>query len=231
MKEVDIDKKEFVINGDTIVCKGESLEYSISTNETALWSNGIIGSKASFSFNNDTIIKAIVTNQFGCEYEQVKSITVADLPEKPVIERTGNELFVNNVSGHFEWYRNGLLYSVGLNYIFTNLEGEYTVKVSDNNGCESISDGFYFIITSTQDLSSNVGWTVYPNPALNIIRINPNINFLDSYLIKLSSTDGRRWPVYINSDYLEVSHLPNGYYLLSISDQFNAITLPFIKMN
>ena len=40
-KQVEIDKKDFLINGDTIVCKGKVAEFTVSTGETARWSNGV----------------------------------------------------------------------------------------------------------------------------------------------------------------------------------------------
>lgn len=143
-KVVDIDKKVFGINGDSLICKGKAAEFTISTNESARWSNGTTGVKASFTIIRDTIIKAIVTNKYGCEFEQIKIIKAADLPVKPIIVRFGNTLSVNNVSGHFEWYRNNQLFSVGLPSINTTLEGNYTVKVINAKSCESVSDVFVF---------------------------------------------------------------------------------------
>lgn len=143
-KEIDLDKKDFVINGDTIVCKGKSAEFTISTGETARWSNGVNGIKASYTITNDIIIKAIVTNKYGCEFEKTRSIKAVDLPTKPVIVRNGNTLSVSNVTGNFEWFRNNQLFSIGSSSINPTLEGIYTVKVININRCENISDPFNF---------------------------------------------------------------------------------------
>jgi hypothetical protein len=171
-KEVDIDKKEYKINGDSVVCKGKVVEYSISTNETARWSNGTNGAKASYTITRDTIIKAIVTNKYGCEHEQVRSIKAADLPVKPIITRNGNTLSVTNVTGNFEWYRNNQLFSVGLASINTTLEGNYIVKVINANGCENISDAFDFQSGSG---STPPPWTKLPTGQNHTIIVPVNV--------------------------------------------------------
>lgn len=143
-KQIDLEKKDFVINGDTIVCKSKVAEFTVSTGETARWSNGVNGIKASYTITNDIIIKAIVTNKYGCEFEKTISVKAVDLPTKPVIVRNGNTLSVSNVTGNFEWFRNNQLYSVGSSSINPTLEGIYTVKVININRCENISDPFNF---------------------------------------------------------------------------------------
>ncbi|MBK8854316.1 MAG: hypothetical protein IPN10_09485 [Saprospiraceae bacterium] len=73
-KEIDLDKKDFQINGDTKVCKGKATEFMISTGDVARWSNGVIDIKASYTITSDTVIKAIVTNKYGCEFERTKFV-------------------------------------------------------------------------------------------------------------------------------------------------------------
>lgn len=141
-KLVHLDNKTFQITGDTVVCKEEYSVFSISTNESAQWSNGIKGVSSSYLITSDTVIRAVVTNKYGCEFEKELKVKAVDLPIKPIILKNGDSLKVSNVSGHFEWYRDNLLFSVGLPFIITNLKGIYTVKVFNQAGCENISDGF-----------------------------------------------------------------------------------------
>lgn len=180
-KQIDIDKKLYKINGDSIVCKGKLVEYIISTNETAKWSNGVIAAKTSFIITGDTTIKAVVTNKYGCEYEQVKSIKAVDLPVKPIIIRNGNNLSVSNVTGNFEWYRNNQLFAVGLSSINTTLEGNYTAKVINANGCENISDPFNFVLSlnlsvnpSTLSVNASAGNTSFTITSNTNWSINTN---------------------------------------------------------
>jgi hypothetical protein len=163
-KRVDLNKKDFIIVGSDTVCKGIASEYSVSTNEAALWSNGVFGVKTTLTITKDTIIKAIITNKYGCEYVQSIRVEAAELPLKPVIERFGDSLIVKNVTGQFEWYRNGQLFSVGLSFIRTDLGGTYTVKVKNTFGCENISDPY--ILSGNAEINTLIdNLLIFPNPA------------------------------------------------------------------
>jgi hypothetical protein len=212
-KEVDIDKKEFSINGDSIVCKGKTVEYAISSNETARWSNGTNGVKASYTITRDTVIKAVITNKYDCDYEQTFSIKAADIPVKPVIQRSGDSLIVYNVSGHFEWYRNGQLFSVGLNFIRTSLTGDYTVRVTDTNGCDNTSDVFPFVITSTESsLGSDLN--IFPNPTSGFLNIQYTGSKIEDFKFSLFASDGKEYPVSLDGFKIDISGYPNGVYHL-----------------
>lgn len=229
-KQIAIDKKDFVIVGSDIVCKGKSTEYIVSTNETALWSNGVIGVKTTFTITKDTIIKAVITNKYGCEYSQSIRVKAAELPLKPVIERFGDSLIVKNITGQFEWYRNGQLFSVGLNLIRTSIEGIYSVKITDGNGCENISDGFNFIISTTKEISTRI-YELYPNPSVDKVWIKSNLNLLKDSSIKLFGIDGKELQIDYNDEYINISHLPNGYYIILIRNNYSNVSLPFIKVD
>lgn len=227
-KQLDLDKKDFEIVGSDLVCKGKVAEFSVSIGETAKWSNGINAIKAAYTITKDTLIRAIVTNKYGCDFEITKSIKVADLPTKPIIQRFGDSLIVNNVVGNFEWYRNGLLFNVGLKFIRTSLEGDYTVKVIDENGCENISDVFKFIISSTDNLA-NGKFLFYPNPAQDKIWFKPSLDVSKEFHLKVYSVDGRIVPVHYNGEYLDISTFATGFYVIELADKNNSVSFQFIK--
>lgn len=229
-KQVDIDKRDFLIVGSDIVCTGKTAEYSVSSNETALWNNGVFGVKTTFTITKDTIIKAVITNKYGCEFGQSIKVKAAELPLKPIIERFGDSLIVKNVTGQFEWYRNGQLFSVGLNLIRTSIEGIYSVKITDGNGCENISDGFNFIISTTKEISTRI-YELYPNPSVDKVWIKSNLNLLKDSSIKLFGIDGKELQIDYNDEYINISHLPNGYYIILIRNNYSNVSLPFIKVD
>lgn len=212
-KEIDIDEKEFVIQGDTLACKGDVIEFNISINESARWSNGLFGNRASYTITKDTVIKATITNRYGCDYEEIKNITVVEPPIKPVIERFGDSLIVNNVSGDFEWFRNGQLFSVGLNYIRTSLAGDYTVRVTDNNGCNNTSDVFPFVITSAES-SPSPQINIFPNPTSALINIHYTGSDFEDLKFSLFASDGKEYPVSLDGCKINISGYPNGVYHL-----------------
>lgn len=225
-KEIKTEKIIFKILGDSLVCKGTTVAYKTSTNEAASWSNGITSNSIQLTVLQDTEIKAAIKNEDGCEFEQTKVIKVLPLPDKPIINRTGDSLIVANVTGNFEWYRNGQIFNVGLNYIRTSLEGNYTVKVINNDGCENESD--VFLLTSTNEAENN-SVIIYPNPASDKIWIKPSLNLLNASSIRVFSIDGRNYPVFYNGENLDVSHLRNGYYIMVLTDKTKTSNYSFVK--
>ncbi|MCC6448845.1 MAG: T9SS type A sorting domain-containing protein [Chitinophagaceae bacterium] len=214
VKEIKADEKIFTIEGVDKVCKGEAFEWHISTNESAAWNNGTIGVKSVYTIVRDTLIKAVLKNEQDCEYVQTKFVQVLDLPQKPVIERKGDSLIVLNVTGQFEWYRDGQLFSIGLNYIRPDLEGQYTVKVKNAEGCENVSDGFQFIITSNNDLTLDK-ITLYPNPTSGFIQIVSSRLLSVEYKWSIFSSEGKKHSVLINNNKIDISMFSNGIYFLN----------------
>lgn len=224
-KQIDIDKRDFVIVGSDIVCKGKSVEYIVSSNEMALWSNGFFGAKTIFTITKDTIINAVITNKYGCEYGQSIRVKAAELPLKPVIERFGDSLIVRNVTGQFEWYRNGQLFSVGLAFIRTDLGGTYSVKVKNTFGCENISDPY--VLSGNAEINTLIdNLLVFPNPANGYIFFE-SIEIVQC--IQIYNFNGRMVKSFnninMNSGMLNLEELNSGLFFL----KFKTINGLFIE--
>jgi hypothetical protein len=74
------------------------------------------------------------------------------------------------------------------------------------------------------------GFLLYPNPAKKYINIALEMGFLGNYSIytitgQLIQSD----PLLDSATLLDISHLPNGMYLIRISGQGKITTLKFIK--
>ncbi|MCC6816926.1 MAG: T9SS type A sorting domain-containing protein [Saprospiraceae bacterium] len=224
-KELDIDKKDYTISGDSIACKGKDIEYIISTNESAIWNNGVNGNKSKFTIIGDTLIKAIVTNKFGCQFEKVKDVKAVDLPPKPVITKLGDSLIVLNVNGEFEWYRNGTLFSVGLNFIRTSLNGSYTAKIINQFDCANLSDPYLLTVTEESEQRSIVA---FPNPTSGILYIDSKLSDNMSFL--LFSLDGKRYDLKLLKNSLDISRFPNGVYILIVQSSNSRFQMKVMKI-
>ncbi len=228
-KEYKIEPKDFTIEGSHEVCKGEITILTTSNDESAQWSNGESNSSIAILINSDSIITATLLNSYGCTFTQDFNITALDLPAKPIIERHGDSLIVYNVTGEFTWYKNNVIFSAGSNYVRTNQLGSFTVSVTNNDGCSSISAPF--LITSTVDVKLSK-LQIYPNPAHDFIQII-DIEKFDPLKIQISNNLGFDSKTYSGTsvnNMLDIDDLLPGYYLLTITTrQHHIINSSFVK--
>lgn len=89
-----------------------------------------------------------VENPNGCIAYDSVLITVLPLPEKPTIVRKTDTLFAESVSTRksIVWKRNGVAITNDSVRIIADVSGEYTVVVTDQNGCVSESQPLLFTI-------------------------------------------------------------------------------------
>lgn len=91
-------------------------------------------------------------------------VVVNPLPALPVITQAGDSLQATG-EGAFQWYLNGTAIENATDDAYAVLwSGDYTVVVTDANGCSSTSDPFTYISTGVGSIAGmNVG--VAPNPS------------------------------------------------------------------
>lgn len=165
------------MTGDTILCEGEASILTVSGADTYQWSDG--------TSNNNTTVYGILSFPVtvtgtvnGCSSVLNQWITVNPLPEIPVI--TGDaSLLVSTAASSYQWYLNGILIDGATNqeYIVTTL-GNYTVEITDENGCSSISEVFT-IYWGLNSLNAQDPISVHPNPSTGKFHVtfdNPKIN-------------------------------------------------------
>lgn len=101
----------------------------------------------------------------GCDSMVTTNLVVYELPQKPVIQVSGDTLTCP-VSGNYFWYRNdSLLASFKTKSIVIEKSGNYKVKVTNQKGCSSdFSEPVFVVKTSAiSNYSTNV-FNIYPNP-------------------------------------------------------------------
>ncbi|MCB0395888.1 MAG: S8 family serine peptidase [Flavobacteriales bacterium] len=91
--------------------------------------------------------------------------TIHTNPAQPVITLAGGDLTTIPGYTSYQWYLNGNPIGGATNDTYTPVQnGDYTVEVTDANGCTSVSDPF--VITAVDQLSAEQQrLNIYPNPA------------------------------------------------------------------
>jgi PKD repeat protein len=101
-------------------------------------------------------------------------IQVNALPATPTITLKGDTLVSSDTTGN-QWYLNTVIITGATqqNYIPTQ-NGDYTVTVTDNNGCSSTSSPYSLLSVGINTMYAGDFVNVFPNPA------NTTVSFLQS---------------------------------------------------
>jgi hypothetical protein len=150
------------------------------------------------------------------------TVTEKPLPD-PVITFNGSMLRTGTFYTSWQWYKNLVPISGATAYqtVYSG-GGNYKVRVTDTNGCQSISDAYVIAgggstsVAGTEDASDI---KIYPNPAQHAIFIDEphEINAV------LRSIDGRELIRINHNEQMNISNLANGIYILSVYSNENLL--------
>lgn len=99
------------------------------------------------------------------------AVDVCERVPRPVIEQSDNTLKTDNASS-YRWYKDGVLITgAGERIIRMNQQGEYTVKTTDEQGCEKESEPFFFRPAAVSENNGELAIRCSPNPSNGIINI------------------------------------------------------------
>ncbi|HNS12414.1 MAG TPA: PKD domain-containing protein [Bacteroidia bacterium] len=165
----------FVVN-DSSVCGGVCLSFvSLSLNATewnwsfpgATPSSSSLESPQNICYNSQGIypVSLIVGNASGTDTLQVNNlIQVFPAVSQPTISQNGDTLYSSPASS-YQWYLNGIPISGANDQIFVApLTGNYSVEISDLNGCSSQSVEKFVSLVGINEQSKESYLYVFPNP-------------------------------------------------------------------
>ena len=123
----------------------------------------------------------------GCASAVRQAVTVT----KPVITQNGKVLSSNFASGN-QWYLNGVAVKGATGQTFSPLQsGNYTVDVTLSSGCTAISGKFVYVIAGTAGDKSDIGLSVFPVPATNLLNVLFSAKAAAALKISLISSSGQ----------------------------------------
>jgi len=147
----------------TTVCAGSEVTFTGSGAASYTWDNGVTDGTP-FTISTTTTFTVTGTNADGCTNTDQITVTVNPLPATPNITATGDILETETYQ-QYQWYLNGQPVSGAVSKQYTPTEsGDYTVEVTDGNGCAIISGAFTYVVTGLEDSNKFREYTVYPNP-------------------------------------------------------------------
>jgi hypothetical protein len=164
-------------------------------------------------------------------------------PKKPSIFQTKNVLSAATPAAAYQWYLNTKPISGAVNpELFITVNGSYTLKVFDIQGCSSISDPF--ITNSTVGLPSyaNSIFTLQqnqPNPCYGMTKIefslsNPELIDLAIYSLlgeRINTICSGNFGSGIHVNSVDISNLADGVYYYRLFAGGNSISKKLIILN
>ena len=208
-------------------CQNATATALTATGTNLLWynlPNGSIGTSTSpipsttFIGSSNYYVTQTINN---CESPQATIIVnVVSAPTTPIINPTGpiqicadsSVILYSSASTDNEWYKDGILISGGTsNSLQITEAGNYTVKVSNSNGCSSISSGVSVIL--------------FANP---IVSIGPDKSVFEGDSVQMISTvSGGNLFNYLwsPSQYLSDNIIANPWVINPLSDMLYKLTV------
>jgi hypothetical protein len=158
--------------------------------------------------------------------ESKLSVTIYEIPPKPMVTLIGNELHSDAPSGN-QWYFNNIMIPNATDRIcIPDQEGKYFVVVT-LNGCPSYtSNMIYHVPTEVESIKNNRSVTLYPNPNKGHFMVSLGTDAVRQVTIQVFTLRGNL--IYseifqnIVKEEIKLDGLPGGMYFVKvIADNIN----------
>lgn len=217
-----------VVNGDPFFCEGDSVGLSYPDTFLAYqWTSGNITSGIFAGATGFYSVTATAAN--GCKFPSDSVLVWAKPnPPEPTVSQTADTL-VSSPGNSYLWYLNGLILAGDTNQNLTvSQTGYYQAEVFHVNGCSAISDSLYVVKTG-EDRLQGMGFRfkVFPNPGDGkfVLRFwDTEGDFFQDCQLKVCNFLGEivfsdSFSLVKKEHRINLSHLPPGFYFISLTDK------------
>jgi hypothetical protein len=215
-----------------ISCIGQQIKLSTdSIGKFYLWSNG--ETTRQITVNKTNLYSLKIGNSLNCMSNSSKSISVQfdSVPPKPIITLNG-ATFMSSSDNYNQWYFNSsLITGANKKNLNPSATGYYNVEVTNaNKSCKSISDSYYFELSSVEKLENN-SLFIYPNPIDFYLNINSNIGIKNIQIVDMSGRILLSSNPFATTLKLDFTNFSKGTYILRIINTKNELYNKLIIKN
>ncbi len=178
-----VDLEQAILSA-TNVCAGEE----ISVSNEAVWIENLtwnfneseIGmGDVNFVLNASGTLTMNVSNAL-CEYSQDFQLTASTANAN--FTANGNTLTANDATA-YQWYLNGIeIPNTNAQTLEITETGNYSVTITDTNGCGAASDTMLLTYTGNEELNEN-SISIYPNPASEFFTLSISNDLLGNEIM------------------------------------------------
>ncbi len=210
---------------DVSICEGETASLNVVGGSEYSWYDdaGTVActppcDDISVSPDVTTTYQVVGTDDEGCSGNDSVTVFVYPFPEADITFVDGDLVAAGGVS--YQWYYEGEIIDGATSSTYTpTQDGIYTVMVTNEAGCEDMSDEFAVVVKVIDFVSAHL-ISVYPNPANDILIIESQLH--DPAQLLLTTLTGeviaeQSQAITVAESYLHTASVPAGVYLLKIT--------------
>ena len=221
-------------------CNG-SLQLNVvgAGNYSYSWSNGTTGSSVINNLCPGTYSVTVTDGSTNCSQVQngylykPDSIVVAHINTIPAVSGDSGNIIVSASAGNYplQYSLDGVHYQQASTLIVSS-NGTYNLYIKNSLGCivqRSV------VVSGVQDLTQNLQWTIFPNPANGQLNISFNIPTENNLALTITNVLGQKiWidkqtiPGGLHTITKDVSQLQSGIYFVTLSTESSSSTQRFI---
>ncbi len=227
---------------DQTVCSGTAVQLngSVSGANGFVWTstggfinaqvlNPTVGSISTASYT-------LTANNANCTISDVVIIFTNNPPPTPTINFVGVDLLASAAFG-YQWFINGNAIAGANNQTYyPTSNGNYTVTVTDQNGCTSTSLPYAFLNTGLAALGMPASFELMPNPTTGGFTVLLESSVAGSFELELINLLGERLAHISRSNFsgrlvqpFDLSAQPAGVYFVNLRSSQGNITRKVVK--
>jgi len=208
------------------ICVGDSVVLTVnggSLGTGAVWTWRL--NQSILGYGNTITIKPIISGTYVVKpeggltfvYGASKIITVNSLPPVPTITLNNKFLISSSVSNN-QWYLNGNILSSEISQFHIPItNGNYTVCVSDANGCSSCSSVYNYLTIGADVLNDDQSIKIIPNPTNGKFRVESLLEL--SKIVIINGIGSLIFEMENCKTEIDLSIQPKGVYYIQIKSK------------
>ena len=222
--------------GSISFCAGDSAILVSSDSVGIAWSPGGASTRSIVVTSSGSY--TVTVTAAGCSTASAPVMVIVNpVPSPPTISQNGNILTANPPGASYQWYMGGNFLSGANSQTYTaSSPGNYTVTVTDSNGCTSAQSAVFILTGIENGLNGNDFISVFPNPNTGIFNLKISGIQLQEAKINSISLDGSS----VFQDQLgnlkggfekqiDLSNLADGIYFLQVNTGTETVIRKLIK--